>query len=205
MRKILYILLIGVLFGGCNNIEIEKKIQNSILAKYNNPPKIKSFSNVEKLKETLTDKSSLNFNRWRKSKFINEEDKWFSNTGIIQFGKHSKNGFQNDIGYVLLGKEKDFINEVQIVLNIKNPDELEESLSSLAIWSKQTFGKLKIDSPINLNKSILNGDQYYYENELSYILLRKQNKSETNYNIHPEKKIDKKITYQNWKLIIKSK
>ena len=206
MNKILFTsLIIGFFLGACNDAKNERKIQNSIAENYSNPPKIKTFTNVEDLINILSDKSSLSFNEWRKSKFIDGSEKWSSNTAIEQFGKRSNNGFQNDIGYVIYGKEKKYCNEVQIVLNIKNKSEFDEALFSLSVWSEQTLDKLKIEVPENLNQAILDGQQFAYENESAYILLHKQNKSEENYNIHPEITLDNRVNYQSWKLIVKSK
>jgi len=205
MRKLLFFLLIGMLLGACTDSETEKRIQQAVLTAYKNPPQIKSFEEVASLLKILSDNSELSFNEWGKLTYHDGSEMWGSSTAIQQFGKYSKNGFQNDIGIILIGKEKEFINEVQIVLNIKNPAEFQAALASLSVWSEQIVNKLNIEHPVDLSKSILNAQPYYYENELSYILLQKQRETDTNYNIHPKKELDKKVTYERWKLIIKSK
>lgn len=205
MKKILFVFTIGFFLASCANTEVEKKIQNSISQNYNSPPKIRTFTNVENLIENLSKKSSLNFNNWTKTKFSDSSEKWSSKSAIEQFGKHSRNGFQNDIGYVIYGKEKEYCNEVQIILNLKNPKEMKESLSTLSSWTEQTLNKLNLKIPDNLNESILDGKQFAYENDSAFILLHKENISEKNYNLHPEKKNDDEINYKRWKMILKSK
>jgi hypothetical protein len=205
MKKILFVFTIGILLASCANTEVEKRIQNSISQNYNSPPKIKTFTNVENLIENLSKKSSLSFNNWTKSKFSDSSEKWSSNTAIEQFGKNSINGFQNDISYVIYGKEKKYCNEVQIILNIKNPKEMKKSLSTLSSWTEQTLNKLNLKIPDNLNESILDGKQFAYESDSAFILLQKENISEKNYNLHLEKQLEEEINYKRWKMILKSK
>jgi hypothetical protein len=205
MKKIILFILSVTLLTGCKDNKIEEKIQGSILTEYMNPPKLNPFLEVGSLKGILTNKSSLQFNEWQKSKFLNGDEKWSSSTAIIQFGAHSNNGFQNDIGYALYGKEKEYCNEIQIVLNVKNSKKVKEALSTLSVWSEQTLAKLNIKAPDNLNESILNRKQFAYEDESSFIMLQKQKKLEINHNVHPKKALENEVTYNRWKLIVKSK
>lgn len=205
MRKLLITIFFTTFIVGCDNNITKKEIQSYIQVDYNNPPKVISFKNIDNLIKTLSSKSSLTFSKWNELKFSDESKKWSSDTPILEFGKYSKNGFQNNIVYTILGKEKEHCNELQIILNIKNPEQIEKAFSHFLFSVEQTLAKLKIKFPQTLAKNIRDRKQFAEENEYSYIILRKQESTEINYNIHHEKKLDKKITFQSWKLIIKSK
>jgi len=212
MKKLFLCLLFITSLVCCSTNETNKvtlnNIASSIASNYNNPPKVKGFINVEDLRELLASKTKLTeFNSWRFSKFSNGEKKWTSNTNITQFGTHSKNGVQNDIGYSIIGKEERFVNEIQLTLNIKNAELKKEAMSNLAIWSEWTLEHLNLETPIDLKSRTLNGQQYCSENENCYILLKKSEHTEKNLTIsnYSEVKLDKFIDYEKWTFIIKSK
>ena len=113
---------------GCNSksedSEIIRNISTILKQEYSNPPKLIAFNNIENLIETL--ENSNEFSEFTPLRFIeahNENDKtWESHTSIIPIGTISHHGTQNNIGYMIYGKEETFVNEVRLILNIKNSE-----------------------------------------------------------------------------------
>ncbi len=183
---------------GCNSksedSEIIRNISTILKQGYSNPPKLIAFNNIENLIETL--ENSNEFSEFTPFRFIevhNENDKkWVSHTSIIPIGTGSQHGTQNNIGYMIYGKEETFVNEVRLILNIKNSEEKENALSELYSWSTSILKDLNIDEPDFLNSKILNGKQYYYENDSNYIILIKRLFNEDNHSIssYSEIKLD---------------
>lgn len=105
-------------------------------------------------------------------KSASEDSAWRRHTAINPFGSHSKNGYQNDIGYNMLGSE-DYVYEVQLKLNIKNPEEKGEALNHLAIFAQQTLVKLDIETPANLIPQIKKDKQFYFESDSYYLCIKR--------------------------------
>ena len=207
MKNILFTLLTICILTSCENKKINSQISKVISKEYTNPPKLESFKNPEKLIEILTNKNNIHFTGWGELSYLNEKNKWGAHSAINTFGKTSDNGQINDIGYQLLGSEKNYVNEVQIILNIKNPEEKKEALTNLFVFASQTLAKLNIENPNNFKDEILKDNQYYFENETYYLLLKKEKHKEQNYSISniPDIKLDKYIEVEISKLFIKSK
>lgn len=161
------------------------------------------FNDVVQLETILTNKSTLKFTTWTKGNRW-----WRAHTPINLFGNHSMdNEYQNDLGFQIFGAEENYVNEIQLVLNISNLKEKKEALNHLAIFAEQTLFKLDIAIPDNLKIEILNDNQYFFENEFYYILLKKENRAENNQNMSgiSELKLDEIVAIETRKLIIKSK
>lgn len=205
MKKLVFLLFSICMLIGCSNAETKKSIANAHSLPYSNPPKTKIFHDVTGLKGLLIKNSTLFFTDWTKNKFVDGSEKWTSHTPLEQFGTHSNNGFKNDIHYHLLGKDEGFVNEVRIVLNIKNSDDKKQAKETLSLWTQQTFANLAMDAPEGLLRSIKKGNEFYAETPDNYIYLKKVKKEEINGNIHPEKELAAKIEYLRWSVVIKSK
>tara|TARA_R110000796_G_scaffold88850_6_gene191947 strand:- start:4986 stop:5594 length:609 start_codon:yes stop_codon:yes gene_type:complete len=202
MKKILLFFYIITLIS-CNENKIKEQIEKAISTPFTNPPKLDVFNNVVQLETILTNKSTLKFTTWTKG------NRWWSaHTPINLFGNHSMdNEYQNDLGFQIFGAEENYVNEIQLVLNISNLKEKKEALNHLAIFAEQTLFKLDIAIPDNLKIEILNDNQYFFENEFYYILLKKENRVENNQNMSgiSELKLDEIVAIETRKLIIKSK
>tara|TARA_R110000868_G_scaffold4211_3_gene26436 strand:- start:660 stop:1286 length:627 start_codon:yes stop_codon:yes gene_type:complete len=208
MKKILLNFVLLVFLIACTDNKIEQQIQKAVSMENSNPPKMKAFSNVGNLKETLTDNSALVFSQWRKLQIADGSEKWTAHTPITRLGKNSiKNGSQNDIGYTILGAEENYVNEVQLNLNINNAEEKQEAFFHLAIFAEQTLASLNIEQPSDLRAKILNDENYFFENDSYYILLKKDEWAQKNYNRSHilELELDKSIAIETTRLIIKSK
>lgn len=94
-------------------------IKNCLLEDYNNPPRLTSFTKRRELLNVLEYVSFKQFNKWRLSKSIHNEKKWSSETGVRPIGGVSINGTQNHISYQILGKEEDYVNEINVNLKVK--------------------------------------------------------------------------------------
>ena len=125
--------------------------------------------------ELLVENSNLEFTTWSKQQYVNKDIKWAAHTPIDRFGAYSKEGEKNDIGYQLFGSGKDYVNELQLVLNVYNAEDKENALTHLAILSEQVLLKLGIELPKDLKEQIVADKHYFLEMDSNYILVRKIN------------------------------
>lgn len=172
---------------------------------YANPPKLSLFHNVEKLRKIIVSVSDQVVTEWKLSKFANGSENWYCHTTLTQFGKVSENGFQNDLHFVLLGNQSSSINEVNIILNIKNEKDVDNAKQMLLLYTNQLFIRLGLIYPKELPQSITYGEEFYFEDDSCYMYLFQEQEKEFNNNIHSIKELEKEIVYTQWKLSIKSK
>ncbi len=230
MKKIIFFILF-IIIVSCNDKTVTRQIENATLMAYSSVPKIKAFSNVKLLKAAIEGKSgfeitkskprlvkyqvrnnrtaNIAFERTEKYSIKNGYDRWKTPTQYEEFGVYSliNNGCKNTIAYNLYGKEKDTINEINIILKLYAPHKKEEAFSRLANNIKANLNIIDIDSPMDLNENILKGDLYYYENELCYLMLNKTKKTQEKevHNTNTKFGFTDILKYDEYTFIIKSK
>lgn len=199
------LILILLTFISCSNNETHQNIQRAKNAKYSNPPKLIFNENIDELQKQIIEGTSLIMVAWNQFKFSDQTMKWAAHTSIKEFGIPSENGFRNNIYCYIFGKEQNYVNELRIVMNMKNKKGKTEAIETFLNWTNRIWLKLEISTPQELLTSLNELNEYYFEDDISYIYLYKESHIEPNNNIHPNKKLDKDITYTRWILSIKSK
>ena len=171
-------------FISCSNNETIKNILRAKNMQYANPPKLSLFHNVEKLRKIIVSVSDQVVTEWKLSKFANGSENWYCHTTLTQFGKVSENGFQNDLHFVLLGNQSSSINEVNIILNIKNEKDVDNAKQMLLLYTNQLFIRLGLIYPKELPQRITYGEEFYFEDDSCYMYLFQEQEKEFNNNIH---------------------
>ncbi len=129
--------------------------------------KIEVFNNVNELKTVLSKNGIGALRNWR-----GDELGWFSSSDYFSFGNQSNiNGMQNNLAYYLENRQKTFVKELKIILNINNAKEKKQGLSKLKIITLKTFKSLSLEIPNGLLTNISKGKEFQAENEYFFTKL----------------------------------
>ena len=144
--------------------------------------KIKEFNNVEGVISKLSNNGIGILRGWKK-----DELGWYSFSDYYNFGSNS-NGLQNNIAYYINSRQKEYVNEVKLVLNINNKNETKNALSFLNKLFEKTLKSLEITVPDNFHQNVLNREEFKYTNEAFDINLKLDKSKIETWNILIESK-----------------
>lgn len=124
------------------------------------PKKTKIFNEVSQVRSKLSEIGIGNLGQWE-----NDSYSWMSSSSYYLFGSAStENGMQNNLAYYLESQSENFIETIELVLNVNNSDEKSQALSLMDKTSLKTFTSLSLKMPDGLSNSIKSGKNFNSEN-----------------------------------------
>ena len=124
------------------------------------PKKTKIFNEVSQVQSKLNEIGIGNLSQWEYDSYS-----WMSSSSYYIFGSAStENGMQNNLAFYLDSQSKNFIETIELVLNVNNSAEKSQALSLMDKTSLKTFTSLSIKMPEGLSNSIKSGKNFNSEN-----------------------------------------
>ena len=135
-------------------------------------PKIPTFGDVEMTKIALNKNAIGNIHSWVHDEYGIDGYTWYGGSPYYIL-KEGKTGLSNDLAYYIYGNQNDFINKIELVLNICDATQEKSALKTFYKYSLKTLNSFDLQEPKELKKMVLSGREYRVETN-DYIIATKK-------------------------------
>lgn len=153
-------LIFAITLLSCGNNKKDEKAISEVAETTKSKMKIKIFNQTTNLLIELSANGIGELKEWKKLEGMG----WGSLTDYFQFGETEGGiGLQNNLAYYLEGEEN-YAKNLQLILNINNPEKKREAVKLFTETVEKTFKTLEIETPEGLLEAIKKDKDFKSEN-----------------------------------------